>query len=109
MKPVTGYLLYCMRLKDYSSAADRRAFIEKEVMIDLGSLGDLGFNEKEVFLRNCENLIGAVQVPLGVAGPIKIKNQKSKVKSYYIPLATTEGALVASVNRGCKAITNSGG
>lgn len=54
--------------------------------------------------RNCENFIGATQVPLGLAGPIKILQ-----KEYYLPLATTEGALVASVNRGCKATRLSGG
>ena len=59
--------------------------------------------------RNCENFIGATQVPIGVAGPLKIKNQKSKIKNFWLPLATTEGALVASVNRGCKAVGLSGG
>lgn len=49
-------------------------------------------------------MIGASQVPMGIAGPLRIEK-----KDYYIPLATTEGALVASVNRGCKAITQSGG
>jgi hydroxymethylglutaryl-CoA reductase (NADPH) len=54
-------------------------------------------------------MIGVTQVPLGIAGPLKMKNLELRMKNYYIPLATTEGALVASVNRGCKAITNSGG
>jgi len=64
----------------------------------------------------CENLIGATIIPLGVAGPLQVKSStpiesgsKLKVQSYKIPLATTEGALVASVNRGCKAINLSGG
>lgn len=56
--------------------------------------------------RNCENFIGATQVPLGIAGQLLIKSLK---KSYYLPLSTTEGALVASVNRGCKATRLSGG
>lgn len=56
-----------------------------------------------------ENQVGLVGVPVGKAGPIKIQNSKGKIKNYYIPLATTEGALVASVNRGCKAVTRSGG
>ena len=64
--------------------------------------------------RNCENMIGVAQVPMGVAGPLKIRTKNpelndQKTKEYYIPLATTEGALVASVSRGCKAITESGG
>ena len=51
-----------------------------------------------------ENVIGSTQIPMGVAGPIRISS-----KDYYVPLATTEGLLVASVNRGCKAIVLSGG
>jgi hydroxymethylglutaryl-CoA reductase (NADPH) len=53
-------------------------------------------------------MIGTVQVPLGVAGPLLIAGEYAQ-GSYYLPLATTEGALVASVNRGCSAITKAGG
>jgi len=53
---------------------------------------------------NIENMIGWTKVPLGQAGPILINKKK-----YILPLATTEGALVASVNRGCKATRLSGG
>lgn len=65
--------------------------------------------EEMVGYRNCENFIGSIQVPLGIAGPIKIFLQDLPAKKYFLPLSTTEGALVASVNRGCKAITLSGG
>ena len=46
--------------------------------------------------------MGAVQVPLGIAGPLKLKAKDQKPKAIWLPLATTEGALVASVNRGVK-------
>lgn len=60
--------------------------------------------------KNCENFIGATQVPVGIAGPIKVKSlQPLASRDYYLPLATTEGALVASINRGCKATRLSGG
>ncbi len=59
---------------------------------------------------NIENMIGYTKVPLGQAGPIKIfHDQFSTFKEYNLPLSTTEGALVASVNRGCKATRLSGG
>ncbi|MBI4117513.1 MAG: hydroxymethylglutaryl-CoA reductase [Parcubacteria group bacterium] len=58
--------------------------------------------------KNCENMIGAVSVPLGIAGPLKI-NGDIVNDERILTLSTTEGCLVASVNRGCKAITLSGG
>ena len=65
--------------------------------------------------RNCENMIGAVQLPLGLAGPVKIISADGEVEGaknsaeYMLPLATSEGALIASVGRGLKAINQSGG
>ena len=53
---------------------------------------------------NIENMVGWTKMPLGQAGPVLINK-----KEYFLPLATTEGALVASVNRGCKATRLSGG
>ncbi|HJJ47333.1 MAG TPA: hydroxymethylglutaryl-CoA reductase (NADPH), partial [Methanocorpusculum sp.] len=58
--------------------------------------------------RNIENMIGCVQIPVGVAGPLKVKGNYADGE-YWIPLATTEGALVASINRGASAITKTGG
>ena len=52
----------------------------------------------------CENVIGYMPIPLGIAGPLKIDG-----KLYPIPMATTEGTLVASTSRGCKALNAGGG
>lgn len=98
-----------MNLRDYNSASKRRKALEKELGLELSRLGEFTFDESVVSSRNCENMIGAVQVPVGIAGPLELRTSNLEPRTYYIPLATTEGALVASVNRGCKAITESGG
>jgi hydroxymethylglutaryl-CoA reductase (NADPH) len=86
----------------------RREFIEQETGIQLPVIGSFTIAADRAATRNCENMIGAVQVPVGVAGPLLVRGEYAH-GSYYVPLATTEGALVASVNRGCNAIGRAGG
>jgi len=96
-----------MNLRDFSSVEKRRKAVEKEFGVNLKNIGSFTLEEGAASAHNCENMIGAAQVPLGIAGPLRLRS--GQARDYYIPLATTEGALVASVNRGCKAITESGG
>ena len=57
---------------------------------------------------NCENFVGVAQVPIGLAGPLRVCGEYANGE-YLVPLATTEGTLVASHNRGMKALNLSGG
>jgi hydroxymethylglutaryl-CoA reductase (NADPH) len=86
----------------------RREYIEAETGTTLENIGIFSIDVDRVVRRNCENMIGTVQVPVGVAGPVLINGGQASGK-YWLPLATTEGALIASVNRGCGAITKAGG
>lgn len=63
---------------------------------------DLDYNR--VHGANCETVIGYIPLPVGMVGPITLNNE-----TVYFPMATTEGCLVASTNRGCKAITQGSG
>lgn len=98
-----------MNFRNYKSVAERRKALEKELKIELSAIGDFSLDEKIASMKNCENMIGATQIPLGIAGPLRIEKGELKVENYSIPLATTEGALVASINRGCKVISEAGG
>ncbi|KAJ1727405.1 3-hydroxy-3-methylglutaryl-coenzyme A (HMG-CoA) reductase isozyme, partial [Coemansia biformis] len=62
------------------------------------------YDYSKVHGQCCENVVGVMPIPVGVAGPIRIDGEE-----LHIPMATTEGALVASTSRGCKAITLGGG
>jgi hydroxymethylglutaryl-CoA reductase (NADPH) len=95
-----------MNLRDFKTPEERRSALEKETGVELTRIQSaLVDHEADI---HCENLIGAVSVPLGVAGPLLVAGE-SVHKEVYVPLATTEGALVASVSRGAKALTECGG
>jgi hydroxymethylglutaryl-CoA reductase (NADPH) len=89
-----------MRLHELKTSAERRAVVEKESGAKLDAISRNSLPED----TRIENMVGATQVPLGIAGPVRVNG-----RDVLLPLATTEGALVASVSRGCRAITESGG
>jgi hydroxymethylglutaryl-CoA reductase (NADPH) len=95
-------------LSPFDAIRVRREYLEGETGSKLRNVGTFSIDIERVVKRNCENMIGAVQVPVGVAGPIRINGGLAQGR-YWLPLATTEGALVASVNRGCSVITKVGG
>ncbi|KAK3173770.1 3-hydroxy-3-methylglutaryl-coenzyme A (HMG-CoA) reductase isozyme [Lepraria neglecta] len=80
------------------------ATAENSSSLEYSKLPYQDYNYENVHGACCENVIGYMPLPVGVAGPLVIDGQ-----SYYIPMATTEGVLVASTNRGCKAINAAGG
>lgn len=95
--------------KDVNKAGEiRRKFLEETLKIKLEHLGKYSIDLNLTYRKNIENAIGCVQIPIGIAGPLLIKGDYAR-GFYYIPLATTEGALVASVNRGCSILTASEG
>ena len=86
----------------------RRQYIEEETGTSLESVGSYSIPIERVVVRNIENMIGCVQIPIGTAGPLPVNGEYAN-GTFWIPLATTEGALVASINRGCSAIAKAGG
>ena len=90
-----------------TAAAARRRLVEAETGADLSAVGEYGFDAGATD-GNIENLMGGAEVPMGVAGPAPVDGGAAD-GDYYLPMATTEGALVASVNRGLGAIREAGG
>ena len=86
----------------------RREFLERKYSINLDNISNYTLDMERASARNIENSIGVLQLPMGIAGPLKINGDNCK-REVFIPLATSEGALVASINRGASTITASGG
>lgn len=86
------------------AAAIRREALQKMTGRSLQGLPFDGFDYDSILGQCCEMPVGYVQLPVGIAGPLLLDGFE-----YSVPMATTEGCLVASTNRGCKAIYASGG
>lgn len=94
---------------DYSPEAikKRHDFVKEFTGADIDHIGKYSF-DPHVTQGNCENFVGVAQVPLGLAGPITVNGEHAK-GDFVIPMATSEGTLVASYNRGIKVLNLSGG
>ncbi|CAL5321526.1 unnamed protein product [Camellia sinensis] len=88
----------------YRATAIRREALQRMTGKSLDGLPLDGFDYESILGQCCEMPVGYVQIPVGIAGPLLLDG-----KEYSVPMATTEGCLVASTNRGCKAIYVSGG
>nr|ADJ18178.1 3-hydroxy-3-methylglutaryl coenzyme A reductase [Eucalyptus grandis x Eucalyptus urophylla] len=86
------------------AAAIRREALQRMTGKSLSGLPLEGFDYESILGQCCEMPVGYVQLPVGIAGPLLLDGRE-----YSVPMATTEGCLVASTNRGCKAIFVSGG
>lgn len=85
----------------------RREWIGKKTGVEFSHISYFS-TESEEFRGNVENFVGVAQVPMGVVGPLLIKGDFAK-GIFYVPFATTEGALVETYQRGAIAVTKSGG
>lgn len=108
---VTGQLpLYALekQLKDTTRAVVVRRVavsrLSRTKTLETSDLPFANYNYDRVLGACCENVIGYMPLPIGVAGPVLIDGEE-----FFLPLATTEGVLVASTMRGCKALNAGGG
>ena len=94
---------------DYSDSAigERQHFIEEFSGGQYNHIKQYSF-DPHITNGNIEQFVGAVQIPIGLAGPLLIHGEHAEGE-FVVPMATTEGTLVASYNRGMKVISLSGG
>jgi hydroxymethylglutaryl-CoA reductase (NADPH) len=94
---------------DYGPAAikQRRAYAEEFTGAKLDHVSSFSF-DPHVVQGNCEHFTGVAQVPLGLAGPLTVNGEHANGE-FLIPMATAEGTLVASYNRGIQVLNLSGG
>jgi hydroxymethylglutaryl-CoA reductase (NADPH) len=94
---------------DYTpaAAAERMGFLRKVTGTCAEHIGRYSMDPAAA-AGNIENFVGAAQVPIGIAGPLLVHGEHADGE-FYVPLATTEGTLVASYNRGMKLLHRAGG
>ncbi|XP_020266608.1 3-hydroxy-3-methylglutaryl-coenzyme A reductase-like [Asparagus officinalis] len=93
------------KLGDCKRIADvRRETLRRITGRNLNDLPLDGFDYASILNQCCEMPVGFVALPVGIADPLFLDG-----RTYYVPMAMAEGCLVASMNRRCKAIGESGG
>ena len=112
MQLVEGKHIPAYKLETVLDDPERGVSVRRKLVAKQLSSGDACLSElpyryydfSKVMGACCENVVGYMPVPVGVAGPLLLDG-----KYFHVPMATTEGALVASTNRGCRALSMSGG
>lgn len=94
---------------DYSEAAvrARQQFAEEFTQQHFKHLKSYSFDAHDL-QGNCEHFVGVAQVPVGLAGPLTVNGEHAQ-GDFLVPMATTEGTLVASYNRGMQVLNLCGG
>ena len=102
----------------YNTVAGRGLLTQKSIQDRINHLKFEGFELPHLWSNsidyneiqhNIESLIGSVEIPIGLVGPLAMVDLDGQLENVYAPAGTLEGALVASMNRGAKAISLSGG
>jgi len=96
-------------VNDYTPGATeaRRVFLRAQTGVGLEHVSHYSF-DPSILPGNIEHFTGVAQVPIGIAGPLLVNGEHAQGE-FYVPLATTEGTLVASYNRGMKTLHEAGG
>lgn len=97
------------RNNDYTEvmAQKRRDFAESKTSTELNNIGHYSV-DPGLTAGNIENFIGVAQVPMGLMGPLLVDGEHAQGE-FYVPMATSEGTLVASYNRGASLLRKAGG
>ena len=94
---------------DYTPEAvsERQRFVREQTGASLDHVGSHSF-DPHVAAGNVEQFLGVAQVPIGLAGPLLVNGEHAQGE-FYVPMATAEGTLVASYNRGMRLLHEAGG
>ncbi|MFM8995533.1 MAG: 3-hydroxy-3-methylglutaryl-CoA reductase, partial [Bacteroidota bacterium] len=93
-------------LSTRSATEMRLAFLQAQgIAVDVIAQSQLDISSIQ---HNIESYIGSTEIPVGIVGPLSFNNN-GKSEFVYAPIGTLEGALVASMNRGAKVVSRSGG
>ena len=97
------------REDDYTreAAAARQRFVAERTGVELEHVSSYSF-DPSLLTGNVEQFVGVAQVPIGLAGPLLVNGEHAQGE-FYVPLATAEGTLVASYNRGMRLLHAAGG